>query len=101
MNANELIRTAFGRIGFVPGDDTNPDGNAYYWVRNPADRTQPYVYVYAADADGNADGPPRTGSAVLIETAGPGTASVTGRAVFPDPVSAYTFVRFVSGWVAG
>lgn len=99
MDANELILKAFAGLGFE--DCSEGRGNEYLGLRVPGTRDdgETWAYLGAVDADGQPDGFPRSEAGCRIDTVNE-SGVVTGFALFPDPVSAYVFVRDLSGWFA-
>lgn len=96
MTATERMLDAFAGLGFVPepaGPGFDTDAMIGQIPGNGA------AFIYAVDDDGESTGYPRAGTPCCVETYDH-DANMGERTTFPDPVTAFVYVRDVSGWFA-
>lgn len=103
--ATTPILRAFAGLGFEDGSE--PMGNEYLLLqigtepgagRDGTDR-EVFAVVGANDSDGEPDGFPRIGSACGVEV-NDSDGGIREILRFPDAVSAFVYVRDLSGWFA-
>lgn len=94
--ATERVIDGFRGLGFDPepaGPGFDTDALIGQIPGNGA------AFIYAVDGDGESTGYPRAGTPCCVETYDH-DANMGERITFPDPVTAFVYVRDLSGWFA-